>query len=65
MARIIVIPDPVGPRDVPELDGEAPVLFDERVYPLHLRDRHAAGQLIQRLAWAVGDAEDRQRQLVG
>ncbi len=56
MPRIIVTTDPVGER-------EAPVLFDERVHSLHLSDDHAAEQLIERLAWAVNDAEDRQRSL--
>ncbi len=59
MPRIIVTTDPVttGPLD----QREAPVLLDERVYSLHLSDDHAAEQLIQRLAWAVNDAEDTQR----
>jgi hypothetical protein len=63
MARIIVMPDPVEPRDVHSQDEDIPVLLDERVYPVHLLDQHAAGQLIQRLAWAVGDAEARERVL--
>jgi hypothetical protein len=59
MARIIVMPDPVTPElEAPEESG-LPVLLDERVYPLHLRDGHAAGQLVERLAWAVADAEAR------
>jgi hypothetical protein len=37
------------------------VLLDERVDSLHLSDDHAAEQLIERLAWAVNDAEDAQR----
>ncbi len=54
MPRIIVTADPVEHR-------EAPVLLDERVYSLHLSDDHAAEQLIQRLAWAVNDAENTQQ----
>jgi hypothetical protein len=27
------------------------------VYPVHLASDHSAAQLIERLAWAVGDAE--------
>jgi hypothetical protein len=57
MPRIIVTTDPLDKR-------EAPVLLDERVYSLHLSDNHAAEQLIERLAWAVNDAEDTQRSLV-
>jgi hypothetical protein len=58
MARIIVMPDPVE-RDDPLSEGSGTVLLEERVYPLHLDDRHAARQLIERLAWAVDDAEGR------
>jgi hypothetical protein len=50
MARIIVTADPS------EQDA-APVVLEERVYPVHLASDHAAAQLIERLAWAVGDAE--------
>jgi hypothetical protein len=54
MPRIIVTTDPLDER-------ESPVLFNETVDSLHLRDDHAANQLIERLAWAVDDAETRQR----
>jgi hypothetical protein len=57
MPRIIVTTDPVSERN------ETPVLLDERVHSVHLSDDHAAEQLIERLAWAVNDAEDRQRSL--
>ncbi len=57
MPRIIVTTDPIGERD------DTPVLLDESVHSLHLSDDHAAEQLIERLAWAVTDAEDRQRSL--
>jgi hypothetical protein len=58
MPRIIVTTDPLDER-------ETPVLLDESVESLHLSDDHAAEQLIERLAWAVNDAEDRQRALTG
>lgn len=58
MPRIIVTTDPTTDRS-----KEPPVLLDERVYSVHLADGHAAEQLIQRLAWAVNDAEDSQREL--
>jgi hypothetical protein len=60
MPRIIVTTDPTtsNQRD------QQPVLFDERVYSVHLSDGHAAEQLIERLAWAVSDAEDTQRERV-
>jgi len=50
MARIIVTTDQDERPDVP-------VLLEERVYPVHLATDHAAAQLLERLAWAVGDAE--------
>ena len=57
MARIIVTTGPVGTRGAGALHGETPVLLDERVDPVHLRTTHAAQQLIERIAWAVSDAE--------
>lgn len=47
MARVIVKPD--GESDV--------VLLEERVYPVHLENRISSLQVIERLAWAVDDAE--------
>jgi len=60
MARIIVTTDSDG-RRAPVLSDEAVILLDERVDSVHLCDDHAAEQLIERLAWAVTDAEDAQR----
>jgi hypothetical protein len=59
MPRIIVTTDSNSQSD----RRETPVLLDERVDSLHLSDDHAAEQLIERLAWAVNDAEDTQRSL--
>lgn len=53
MARIIVTADPSNRSD-------EPVLLEERVYPVHLSSDHSAAQLIQRLAWAISDAEKTQ-----
>lgn len=47
MARIIVTPDEQS--DV--------VLLDERLYPVHLQSKLSSLQVIERLAWAVEDAE--------
>jgi hypothetical protein len=53
MARIIVIADvPVQPNI------DAPVLLDEEVKPDHLADEHASHQIIERVAWAVLDAQE-------
>jgi hypothetical protein len=53
MPRIIVTADPVSS----EASEKAPVLLDEQVRSVHLSTDHAAAQLVQRLAWAVNDAE--------
>ena len=49
MPRIIVTTDPP--------DYDAPVTLDERVDTIHVCDRYAADQLIERLTWAIEDAE--------
>jgi hypothetical protein len=53
MPRIIVTADPVSS----EPSDETPVLLDEQVRSVHLSTGHAAAQLVERLAWAVSDAE--------
>jgi hypothetical protein len=40
-----------------------PVLLDEQVGLEHLSDGHAAKQLVERLRWAVTDAEHAERVL--
>jgi len=37
--------------------GDADVLLDEHISTVHLSSDHAAGQLIERLSWAIRDAE--------
>jgi len=37
--------------------GEPEVLLDEHISTVHLSSDHAAGQLIERLSWAIRDAE--------
>jgi hypothetical protein len=54
MARITVTTDPTSQH-------AAPVLLDENAYSIHLSNDHAAAQLIERLAWAITDAEGTQR----
>jgi hypothetical protein len=56
MARIIVTTDQSERPD-------SPVLLEERVYPVHLASDHAAAQLMERLAWAISDAERSERSL--
>jgi hypothetical protein len=40
-----------------ENGDERPVLLDERVEPVHLDDTHHSVQLLERIAWALADAE--------
>lgn len=63
MARILVTTDAVGQRGGSALLDQTPVLLDELVNSVHLCDDHAAEQLIERVAWAVADAEDAERAL--
>jgi hypothetical protein len=32
-------------------------MLDERVDVIHVSDQHASGQLLERLTWAIEDAE--------
>lgn len=47
------------PRITLTTDGPAApqILFEEQIQPVHLSTGHAAAQLIERLAWALMDAE--------
>ncbi|HXR28926.1 MAG TPA: hypothetical protein VN772_05050 [Solirubrobacteraceae bacterium] len=49
MPRIIVTTEPVK--------DDAPVTLDESVAAIHISDEHASSQLMERLGWAVEDAE--------
>jgi hypothetical protein len=40
-----------------ENGSERPVLLDERVEPVHLDDTHHSVELLERIAWALADAE--------
>ncbi|MBV9836503.1 MAG: hypothetical protein JO156_00175 [Solirubrobacterales bacterium] len=50
MPQIIVMADP------PAKDGKATVMLRERVNVTDFESDHFATQLVQRLGWAVGDA---------
>jgi hypothetical protein len=52
MPRIIVT------TDSPQRPESVSVLLDESVRSVHLSTGHAASQLVERLAWAISDAED-------
>ncbi|HXR28772.1 MAG TPA: hypothetical protein VN772_04265 [Solirubrobacteraceae bacterium] len=52
MPRVIVTTTPNRlPQDVA-------VLLDEQVQTVHLSSDHAAAQFVERIAWAISDAED-------
>jgi hypothetical protein len=57
MAKIIVTADQVNSGN----NGVPRVLLEESVYSVHLSTGHAAGQLIERLNWALSDAEELER----
>ena len=61
MARIIVTAERGRTGSGSTTAQEVPVMLDEQVSSIHLCDGHAAEQLIERLAWAVTDAEDAER----
>jgi hypothetical protein len=52
MPRIIVTTDPS------HLPADMPVWLDEQVQSIHLSTDHAAAQFVERVAWAISDAED-------
>jgi hypothetical protein len=51
MPRVMVITDQAEPRG-------SRLFLDERVNPVHLSTDHAAMQFIERLGWAISDAEE-------
>jgi hypothetical protein len=56
MPRVIVTTDPSP------VSADASVLLDERVHSVHLSTDHAAAQFVERLAWAINDAEESEAQ---
>jgi hypothetical protein len=48
MPKVIVVSENGGAEDV---------TLEELVVPAHLEDEHSAAQLIERLGWAIVDAE--------
>ena len=57
MPRIIVTTNSVGQGSSPAQLAQTPVLLDEHIESIHLGSEHAAKALIERLTWAVSDAE--------
>ena len=40
------------------VEQDTSILLDERVETVHLSTDHGAAQLVERIAWAISDAED-------
>ena len=55
MPQIIVTADKTGD------DGEPPIMFRERVNVSDFESPHFARQLMERIGWAVGDADEVER----
>jgi hypothetical protein len=55
MPRIIVMSEP-------NTDREGAITLDERVASSDLRSGHRSAELIERLGWAVHDADDVERE---
>jgi hypothetical protein len=58
MPRIRITTEPRRP-------GEVDVLLDERICVSDLSSDHFAGRLLERIGWAVADADDTERHRVG
>jgi hypothetical protein len=52
MPRVIVTTNPTA------FSADASVWLDEHVHSVHLSTDHAAAQFVERLAWAISEAED-------
>ncbi len=59
MPRIIVTSDPTA------FYADPSVWLDEEVHSVHLSTDHAATQFVERLAWAISDAEGADGQRAG
>jgi hypothetical protein len=58
MARVIVVAEPeTDPPGVPNRDRRT-FQLKERVTSSDVRNPHVAAQLIERIGWALADAED-------
>ena len=58
------MPQIIVTADKPNDEGEKPVMFRERVSVSDFESRHFANQLMERIGWAVGDADEQNRRSV-
>jgi hypothetical protein len=52
------MPQIIVTADATAGEGEAPIMFRERVTVDDFQSQHFANQLVERLGWAVGDADE-------
>jgi hypothetical protein len=52
------MPQIIVTADRPGGGGEEPIMFRERVSVEDFKSGHFAAQLVERIGWAVGDADD-------
>lgn len=55
------MPQIIVTADMPAGEGEPPIMFRERVTVTDFESQHFANQLVERLGWAVGDADEANR----
>ena len=55
------MPQIIVTADKSSEDAEPPIMFKERVSVSDFESRHFATQLVERLEWAVGDADELNR----
>lgn len=55
MPQILVVTDPLG-------ESESEVVYRERVVSTDLESAHFSGQLVERVGWAVQDANQLEQQ---
>lgn len=55
------MPQIIVTADSPDDQGATPVMFRERVSVSDFESRHFANQLVERIGWAVGDADELNR----
>jgi len=58
------MPQIIVTADEPATDGTPPVMFRERVSVTDFESQHFGRQLVERLGWAVGDADEVNRRSV-
>lgn len=56
------MPQIIVTADRPNERGEGPVMLNERVSAADFESEHFAARLVQRLGWAVTDADEAEQQ---